>query len=264
MFKIKNNCEVLLAVVGIAGWQPQTNAQIVTVDLGSSKGFAVLASSTIANTGTTIVNGDLGVSPGTTISGFTFGVVNGTIYVGGGVAAQAQTDALTAYNALAGEAPNTDLTGTGLGGLTLTPGVYHFTSTAQLTGTLTLNAESDPNARFDFQIGSTLTTAAASLVTLINGAQANNIFWKVGSSATLGAGTNFSGSILADASITLNTGVDLSGSAFALTGAVTLDSDAIGGATPEPAETSALIAGFFGLLIGVRRIRSIAARRVAL
>ena len=256
-----------MAVVGIAGWQLQTNAQIVTIDLGSSKGFAVLAGSTIANTGTTIVNGDLGVSPGTTISGFTPGVVYGMSYVGGGVAAQAQADALIAYNALAGEAPNTDLTGTGLGGLTLTPGVYQFASTAQLTGILTLNAGSDPNARFDFQIGTTLTTAATSLVTLINGAQANNIFWQVGTSATLGAGTNFSGSILAAQSITLNNGVDLSGRAFALNAALTLNANTIstpGGATPEPAETSALIAGFFGLLIGVRKIRSITAGKVGL
>ena len=174
-------------------------------------------------------------------------MLNGTTYVGG-VADQAHAYALAAYNTLAGEAFSSNLDTSGLSGQALTPGVYQFTSAAQLTGTLILNAEGNPNARFDFQIGSTLTTASNSQVTLSNGAQASNIFWQVGTSATLGTGTNFSGSILADQSITLNTGVDLSGRALALNAAVTLDDNTIttpAAAVPEPAETSALIAGVF-------------------
>jgi hypothetical protein len=265
MFQMKINRGIMLAVVVIAVWQPLARAQ-TALDLQSAGSFAVLAGSTITNTGNTVVNGDLGLSPGTAVTGFPPGVVlNGTTYVGG-VAIQAQANALSAFNTLAGEAVLSNVSGSDLGGLTLTPGVYHFDSTAQLTGTLTLDAGGNSNARFDFQIGSTLTTATASLVTLINGAQADNVFWQVGSSATLGAGTNFSGSILADASITLNSGVDLSGRAFALNAAVTLDSNNIstpGAAVPEPAETSVLIAGFLGLLVGARKIRSITARKTA-
>ena len=179
--------------------------------LGGAAGFAVLAGTTVTNTGPTQVIGDVGVSPGTEITGLTPGMVVGTIYAGGAVAAQAQTDALTAYNDLAGQACDTILTGQDLGGLTLTPGVYCFSSSAQLTGTLTLDALGDPNAVFIFQIGSTLTTASDSSVLLINSANPCNVFFQVGSSATLGTDTSFEGNILARASITLNTRAVLRG-----------------------------------------------------
>ena len=185
----------------------------------------------MTSTGNTVLNGDLGVSPGTTITGFDTGIVNGAIYVGG-IAVQAQADASTAYGVLAGETFNSNLSGQDLGTLTLLPGVYFFSSSAQLTGTLTLSGAGD----FVFQIGSTLTTAGNSSILLTNGAQAGNVFWQVGSSATLGTGTSFDGSILADQSITLNTGASLAGRALALNAAVTLNDNVITvpAAVPEP------------------------------
>jgi len=195
--------------------------------LGSASSFAVLGGSTVTSTGLSVLTGDLGVSPGTAITGFGPGVVIGTIHAGDAVAAQAQSDLTTAYNALAGLACETNLTGQDLGGKTLTPGVYCFSSSAQLTGTLVLDARGDANAVFIFQIASTLTTATNSSVVMINGGRVCNVFWQVGSSATLGTGTAFVGSILAYASITLTTGVSLSGRALARTGAVTMDTDTV-------------------------------------
>ena len=123
--------------------------------------------------------------------------------------------------------PDQNLSGLDLGTLILTPGVYSFSAAAQLTGILTLNAQGDSSAVFVFQIGSTLTTASSSSILLINGAQAGNVFWQVGSSATLGTGTSFDGSILADQSITFDIGASMSGSALAMNGAVTLDDNNI-------------------------------------
>ncbi len=145
--------------------------------------------------------------------------------MGGPVPALAQTDANSAYNDLDGQPCNVDLTGTDLGGMTLTPGVYCFDTSAQLTGALVLDALGNPNAVWVFQTGSTLTTASSSSVDVINGGQAVNVFWQIGSSATLGTGTQFKGNILADASITLNTSASLIGRALALNGAVTLDTN---------------------------------------
>jgi len=199
------------------------------VTLGSTVGsFGVLGGSTVTNTGSTIVNGNLGVSPGSAATGFPPGVVvGGTVHSNDATAIQAQNELTTAYNTVAGTPCTVDLTGQNLGGLTLTPGTYCFTSSAQLTGTLTLNALGNPAAQFLFKIGSTLTTAGTSSVVLINGATSCNVFWQVGSSATLGTNTTFAGNIMAQASITVNTGATLNGRALARTGAVTLDSNPV-------------------------------------
>jgi hypothetical protein len=199
--------------------------------LGSAESFAVLGASTVTNTGATMITGDAGVSPGTAMTGFPPGiVVGGTLHAGDAVAAQAHSDAVLAYAGLVALTCGTNLTGQDLGGLTLTPGVYCFDSSAQLTGTLTLDAQGNPDALFVFQIGSTLTTASASSVVVIDGGQGcigSNVFWQVGSSATLGTDTQFAGHLLALISITVTTGVSVSGSVMALTGAVTMDTNTI-------------------------------------
>ncbi|MEI7731898.1 MAG: ice-binding family protein [Verrucomicrobiota bacterium] len=220
---------VLSAFVALAGFLPSSQGAVI---LSSADGFAVLGGSTVTSVGNTVLTGNLGVSPGLAITGFGPGVVYGTTYAGGTVASQAQTDALSAYNLLAGEAPVQHLTGQDLGGLTLGPGIRDFTTSAQLTGILTLDAQGDPNARFDFQIGSTLITASSSSIRLVNGAQVDNVFWQVGTSATLGTDTAFLGTILANQSITLNSGASMIGRALALNGAVTLDNNNIS-AVPE-------------------------------
>ncbi len=215
--------------------------------LGSAASFAVLGGSTVTNTGATVLNGNLGVDPGTAITGFPPGsVVGGTIHSADAVAVQAQKDVTTAYNSLAAMPFTNDLTGQNLGGLTLLPGVYHFDSSAQLTGTLILNAEGSNDASWVFQIGSTLTTASVSAVDIINGGTGDSLFWQVGSSATLGTGTAFEGNILALTSITLNTDATITcGSALARNGAVTLDTNTVttgcSGATPVPEPKSFLL-----------------------
>jgi type VI secretion system secreted protein VgrG len=180
--------------------------------------------------------------------------VNGTIYVGG-PATTAEADANTAYNTLAGLPSGTNLTGQDLGGMTLMPGVYTFNSSAQLSGDLMLNAMGDPNALFVFQIGSTLTSASLSSVLMENGPDCCNVYWQIGSSATLGTGTDFLGTILAYSSITLNTGAGIAnGRALALNGAVTLDDSSISTPTaaiiPEPGTVSLLGAGLGLVLLG--------------
>ncbi len=209
--------------------------------LGTAQSFAVLGASTVTNTGPSVITGDLGVSPGTAVTGFPPGtVVGGSIHAADAVALQAQADNTTAYNDLAGEACNTTYgVPTDIGGLTLDSGVYCFSSSAGLTGTVTLDGQGNPNSVFVFKIASTLITASSSRVLLINGASACNVFWQVGSSATLGTSTNFVGNILALTSITLNTNAILSGRALAQNGAVTLDSNIVtvstcGGITVVP------------------------------
>jgi len=214
----------------------------VAPPLGAAGSFGVVGASTVTNTGPTVINGDLGLSPGTSVTGFPPGIVTGTIHVADPAALAAQTDITTAYNALAGQACNVNLTGTNLGGLTLTPGVYCFSSSAQLTGTLTLNGLGNPGSVWVFQIGSTLTTASGSSVNFINGGQPCGAFWQVGSSATLGTNTTFRGNILALASITATTGATNSGALFARNGAVTLDSNVVSvvgscGSGPQPSPT---------------------------
>ena len=194
--------------------------------LGSAQSFAVLGGSTVTNTGTSVITGDVGVSPGTAITGFPPGLVtSGTIHSADAVALAAQNSVTTAYNALGSQACTADLTGQDLGGKVLTPGVYCFSTSAQLTGTLVLNAQGNANAVFIFKTGSTLTTASNSLVVVNNGGATCNVFWQIGSSATLGTGSTVAGNILALTSITMTTGARLFGRALARNGAVTLDTN---------------------------------------
>jgi hypothetical protein len=196
--------------------------------LGPAQSFTVLGGSTVTNTGTTTITGDVGVSPGSAVTGFPPGlVVSGTIHAANAVALAAQNSVITAYNSLAGQPCTVNLTGQDLGGLTLTPGVYCFDTSAQLTGTLTLDAEGAAGAVFIFKTGSTLTTASGSSVSMINGGTLCNVYWQIGSSATLGTGSSFGGNILALTSITLTTGATMTGRALARNGAVTLDTNVI-------------------------------------
>ena len=225
---------VYAAPGAMASPSDNTHAASSAPTLGTAANFAVLGATTVTNTGPTILTGDLGVSPGTSCTGFGTpctggsGTVTGTIHTADPVAAQAQTDALNAYTfAAAQSCTTTFLPITDIGGLTLTPGVYCFPSSAGVTGTLTLDAQGNPNAAFIFKIGSTLITASASKVVLINGAQSKNVFFQVGSSATLGTTTMFAGSIVALTSITATTGATSNCGLYALNGAVTLDSNNI-------------------------------------
>ncbi|MBC7805803.1 MAG: DUF3494 domain-containing protein [Akkermansiaceae bacterium] len=237
----------------------------VPVTLGEAFSFGVLAGSTVTNTGPTVVFGHVGVAEGTAITGFPSGmVVDGVLHSNDAIAQQAQEDLTTAYNVIAGEASNQDLTGQDLGGLTLTPGVYSFSSSAQLTGSLVLDAQGDPNARFDFQIGSTLTTASNSDVIMVNGATSENIFFQVGSSATLGTGTVFTGNILAMDSITLTTGASIpEGRVLARNGAVTLDTNNLGPVMPVivPEPSTATFLGCVGLPLAFAVLRRRGSRK---
>lgn len=194
----------------------------VAPSLGTAGTFAVLASSTITNTGSTSVTGDLGVSPGTTVTGFPPGTITGAIHEDDTVAQQAQSDASSAYTDSVGRSCSDNLTDQDLGGKTLTSGIYCFTASASLTGHLVLDGQGNADSVFIFQIGSTLTTASDASVVLINGAKQCNIFWQVGDSATLGTNTSLAGNILALNSITFATGAVSRGGLYALNGAVTL------------------------------------------
>jgi type VI secretion system secreted protein VgrG len=251
-------------LLGFSLWPVSAYATIiVSVDLGTAQSFAVLAGSTVTNTGASNLFGNLGVWPGTAITGFPPGIVlGGTTHAGDATAMQAQSDLTTAYNSAASAPCGTVLTGQDLGGLTLTPGAYCFASSAQLTGTLTLNGQGDPNAVFLFQIGSTLTTAESSSVIFVNSGQGNRVFWKVGSSATLGTTTAFAGNILALTSITLNTGANIQcGRALALNGAVTMDTNGVDtggceatiGGAPEPGTATLVSMGLLLSLLIYRR-----------
>jgi hypothetical protein len=190
---------------------------------GEADDFVLLAYSTVTNEGNSTITGDIGVSPLASVVGFPPGIVNGTIHAADAAAAQAQIDLTAAYTAAAARTPY--ITETTLGGLNLPPGIYHSDGALSLTGVLTVTG--DANAVWIFQAGSTLDTAAGSQIVLSGGAKADNVYWAVGSSATLGANSIFKGNIMAYTSITLNTGANVEGRVLAQTAAVTLNDNTI-------------------------------------
>jgi Ice-binding-like len=211
------------------------------VGLGTAGSYSVLGGQTVTNTGPSKLSGDLGVSPGTAITGFPPGTVGGAKHAGDAQAAKAQSDLTIAYNDAAGRALTASVAGD-LVGKTLTAGVYKSTGPLALSGTVTLNGQGNPDAVFIFQVASTLITASASHVKVINGAQACHVFWQVGSSATLGTTSSFKGTIMALTSIAVQTGALVQGRALARNGAVTLDNDTFTAAncatTPTPTSSA--------------------------
>jgi hypothetical protein len=260
---VKSRYSVFLTSVAVAAllWDYSLALAASAPSLGSAETFAVLGGTTVTNTGATIITGDLGVSPGSALTGFLAvdggpGIVNGTIHAGDAVAAQAHSDAMTAYNALVAQACDfTHGNVEELGGQTLTPGVHCFPSSANLATaeTLTLDFQGNANAVFVFKIVSTLVTVVDSRVVAIGGSQTcsgSNVFWAVGSSATIGTGTEFIGNIVAFTSITLAHGASLDGRTLAIGGAVTMDTNAAtacgsGGGTfpPFPPECAINVTG---------------------
>lgn len=211
--------------------------------LGTAGTYAVLGASTVTNTGSSVLSGDLGLAPGTSITGFPPGtVINGVINQTNTAATTAQTDATNFYNYLIGLPSTGNLSGQDLGNMTLTPGVYTYTSSAGLTGPLMLNFEGQNNANIVLQIDSTLTTANASTVSVENLGTNDNVYYAVGSSATLGTYSTFLGDIIAMDSVTLTTGANITcGSAIALTGAVTLDTNNITNCSASGSDVSSTV-----------------------
>lgn len=231
----------LILAIGATSGPTANAAGPTTVGLGTATSFGVLAGSGITNTGATVVNGDIGSFPTTTITGFPPGTVTAgnTNHGGDAVTQGAKTDLVTAYNDAAGKTPATTVP-TELGGTTRTGGVYTSAAgTFGITGALTLDGGGDPTSVWVFQMASTLTTATGSSVVLIGGAQSCNVFWQVGSSATLGGSTTFRGNILALTSITLVTSATVDGRLLARNGAVTLDTNTITKSTCAAAPTVA-------------------------
>ena len=234
MKKMSKFC-IVSVVAALVGLLYPSLASAVPI-LGSAQSFAVLGASTVTNTGSTTIYGDLGLYPGTSITGLGSISLTGAVHQTDAVAQQAQIDSLAAYNFLAALPFTGNLTGQDLGTVgTLVPGVYHFDTTAQLTGTLTLDFASNPDGNYVFQIGTALTTASSSVVDVINGSSLGGVYWLMGvtggsgtGSATLGTGTMFAGNILALDSITMNTTAEiLCGRAIALNAAVTMDTNTI-------------------------------------
>jgi len=223
--RISTSIPLLVFAAVLYGPSQGLAVPILAQDLAS---FAVLGASTVTDTGPTTITGNLGLWSGTSITGAGSITLTGAVHQTDGVAQNAQNSLITAMTTLAGQPLTHDYTGTDLGTLALAPGVYKFTSSAQLTGTLTLLGTGSANDFWDFQIGSTLTTASNSKVALNNVGPGAGVFWDVGSSATLGTGTSFEGNILALDSITLTTGATIGcGRALASTGAVTMDTNVI-------------------------------------
>jgi hypothetical protein len=217
--------------MGVACAAAPAAAQASAVNLGTASPFVALAGTTVTNTGPSVLNGDLGVAPGTALVGFSSpAVVNGAKHAADAVAGKAQSDLTTAYGVAAGQpvSPGNVLSGD-LGNRTLLAGAYRYTSDALLTGPLTLDAKGDPNAQFVFEIGSALTTASASSVQLVNGASPCNVYWQVGSSATLGTTTAFQGNLMALASISLQNGASVIGRLLARNGQISLINNVLDG-----------------------------------
>jgi hypothetical protein len=225
---------VTLLLAGQLARPAPASASDAPVALGSAASFSVLGATGVTNTGATAVTGDVGDSPSSSVVGFPPGTVGGSIHAGDGVAAQAQTDLATAYNDAAGRTPKASFAGD-LNGLTFDAGVYDSSAAVSLTGTLTLDGQGDPNAVFIFQVGAALSTAAASNVDLINGAQASNVFWQVVGAVSTGASSSFTGTIMAAGAITVGANANVTGRVLS-DGTVTLSTNSI--ATPGPSGTT--------------------------
>ncbi len=218
----------LVVAVTLVATAPSASAAQARVGLGTATSFAVLGGQTVTNTGPTTISGDVGLAPGNSVVGFPPGLVtDGSIHVADAVALQAQNDLTTAFNDAAGRGPVVDQTGVDLGGQRLLPGVYNAASAMGLTGTVTLDGLGDPASVFIFQAGSTLITASNATVSLVGAALPCNVFWQVGSSATIGTDTTFVGSVLALTSITMQTGASIQGRLLARNGQVSLDTNDI-------------------------------------
>lgn len=215
----------ILLVAGMLLGPPRADAAVLPVGLGSAGSYVVLGGTGVTNAGATVLSGDLGVSPGTAIVGFPPGIAAGATHAGDLQAAQAQTDLLSAYNNATLRIPTAlDFAGD-QNGKTFTPGVYHTVAAFTLTGTMTLDGRGDPNAVFIFQVGAALNTAAGSTVSLVNGAQASNVFWQVLGAAGTGASSSFSGTIMALGAITVGAGATVTGRALSHAGLVTLSTN---------------------------------------
>ena len=245
---------ILLAITALAGFPLQAEAGII---LGTAGDFGVLGGSAVTNTGSSVINGNVGSAPTPAVSGFPPGVVNGILYTTADPAtAQAHTDANTAYT-VAKNAPGGTPGPADLGGASLNPGVYTYASTAPWTaGTLTLDGLGDPNAQWIFQIGSGLTTPSGASVVLLNGASPDHVFWQIGTSATLGATNTFAGNILAQTNITLGGGT-LDGRALAIDGLVSITAAETVN-VPEPGTCLLLVAGLVSLFASRKRPTSVA------
>jgi hypothetical protein len=194
--------------------------------LGGASSFGILAGTTITNTGSTTIAGNLGLYPGNSVVGFPPGTITGEYYVNSTIASNSLNDANNAFTCL-NSLSTTGSVGANIGGTAITPGIYSVSDTLTITGIVTLDGLGDPNAVFIFQIPSTFNPAAGAIVELIDDARPGNVYWLVGSSATLGAGSVIVGNIIASDSITINSGVTLTGRAFALTGSMILDTSNI-------------------------------------